>query len=175
MRGRSGGEHATCCSHRTNFCCGSEDIDTRCQNVLFAIVSVSPRARGMEGLPKVHSDHHLGEGVSATPSVVPSVTDDETLAAESDPALGALAGKLHRFAVRNHRFFAGFAAAKYTKHGPGALFVFGNCGMEHTLAEEGDGTCYEEATSCERHQSNVVAPRHRDGTQSDRAKRSEAK
>ena len=90
--------------------------------MLFAIVSVSPRARGMEGLPKVHSDHHLGEGVSATPSVVPSVTDDETLAAESDPALGALAGKLHRFAVRNHRFFAGFAAAKYTKHGPGALF-----------------------------------------------------
>ena len=118
--------------------------------MLFAIVSVSPRARGMEGLPKVHSDHHLGEGVSATPSVVPSVTDDETLAAESDPALGALAGKLHRFAVRNHRFFAGFAAAKYTKHGPGALFVFGNCGMEHTLAEEDDGTCYDEATSCER-------------------------
>ena len=104
----------------------------------------------MEGLPKVHSDHHLGEGVSATPSVVPSRTEDDKFAAESDPALGALAGKLHRFAVRNHRFFASFAAAKYTKHGPGALFVFGNSGLEHTLAEEGDGTCYDEATSCER-------------------------
>ena len=49
-------------------------------------------------------DHHLGEGVSATPSVVPSRTEDDKFAAESDPALGALAGKLHRFAVRNHDF-----------------------------------------------------------------------
>jgi len=112
--------------------------------------SVRHAPAAMEGLPKVHSDHHLGEGVSATPSVVPSRTEDDKFAAESDPALGALAGKLHRFAVRNHRFFASFAAAKYTKHGPGALFVFGNSGLEHTLAEEGDGKCYEEATSCER-------------------------
>ena len=118
-----------------------------------AIVITVSRARlpaAMEGLPKVHSDTHLGEGVSATPSVVPSRTDDDEFAADADPALGALAGKLHRFAVRNHRFFAGFAAAKYTKHGPGALFVFGNSGLEHTLAEEGDGELYEEATSCER-------------------------
>ena len=92
----------------------------------------------MAALPKVASDNHVGEGVSATPSTV-----------EDDPALGALTGKLHRFAVRNHEWFAGFAAAKYTKHGPGALFVFGNCGMEHMLAEEGDAL-YDEAVRCER-------------------------
>ena len=103
------------------------------------------RWRGLQG----PLGHHPG-GASATPSVVPSRTDDDEFAADADPALGALAGKLHRFAVRNHRFFAGFAAAKYTKHGPGALFVFGNSGLEHTLAEEGDGELYEEATSCER-------------------------
>ena len=93
----------------------------------------------MAALPKVASDNHVGEGVSATPSTV-----------EDDPALGALTGKLHRFAVRNHEWFAGFAAAKYTKHGPGALFVFGNCGMEHMLSEEGDAL-YDEAVRCERH------------------------
>ena len=67
-----------------------------------AIVITVSRARlpaAMEGLPKVHSDTHLGEGVSATPSVVPSRTDDDEFAADADPALGALAGKLHRFAV----------------------------------------------------------------------------
>ena len=74
-----------------------------------AIVITVSRARlpaAMEGLPKVHSDTHLGEGVSATPSVVPSRTDDDEFAADADPALGALAGKLHRFAVRNHRFLS---------------------------------------------------------------------
>ena len=55
-----------------------------------------------------------------------------------DAALGPVAGKLHRFAVDQFDVLAGFAACKYAKNGPGALFVFTNCGLDDLLVEHGD-------------------------------------
>ena len=56
----------------------------------------------------------------------------------ADDALGKLQGKLHRWAVSQHQFLAGFAATKYTKDGPGALFVFANCGLDDLLVADED-------------------------------------
>jgi len=68
----------------------------------------------------------------------PETAPDPAPVADDDAALGALQGKLHRFAVRNHGFIAAFAASKVTKHGDGVLFAFANVGMADLLAEEGD-------------------------------------
>ena len=56
----------------------------------------------------------------------------------ADAALGPIAGKLHRFAVDQFDVLAGFAACKFAKNGPGALFVFTNCGLDDLLLEHGD-------------------------------------
>ena len=52
---------------------------------------------------------------------------------ESEDALPQLQGRLHRWAVDQHQFLAGFAATKFSKNGPGALFVFANCGLDDLL------------------------------------------
>ena len=55
-----------------------------------------------------------------------------------DEAAARLNGKLHRFAVDQHKFLAAFASCKYTRHGPGALFCFTNVGLGDLLVEEGE-------------------------------------
>ena len=126
-------------AHRTNFC-GSQDA--KCQKICCDRhhCVTRPPARGDGGASKVHSDT---TSARACPRPLPWSRRGPTTT--SSPRIRPRAGRsgrqAHRLAVRNHRFFAGFAAAKYTKHGPGALFVFGNSGLEHTLAEEGDGEC----------------------------------
>ena len=66
-----------------------------------------------------------------------------------DEAAARLSGKLHRFAVDQHRFLASFASCKYTRHGPGALFCFTNVGLGDLLVEEGEPG-HEEARKYER-------------------------
>lgn len=66
------------------------------------------------------------------PAYVGAMTD------AGDAGLAPLAGKLHRFAVDQFDVLAGFAACKFAKHGPGALFVFTNCGLDDLLVEHGD-------------------------------------
>ena len=57
-------------------------------------------------------------------------------ARESPPdEVKILQGKLHRFLVDQHQVLAGFAACKYTKNGPGALFVFANVNLKDLLVE----------------------------------------
>ena len=57
-------------------------------------------------------------------------------ARESPPdEVKILQGKLHRFLVDQHQVLAGFAACKYTKNGPGALFVFANVNLRDLLVE----------------------------------------
>lgn len=59
-------------------------------------------------------------------------------AMSDDEAAARLNGKLHRFAVDQHKFLAAFASCKYTRHGPGALFCFTNVGLGDLLVEEGE-------------------------------------
>ena len=80
---------------------------------------------------------------------VTTITTTATTSTESEDGLPQLQGRLHRWAVDQHQFLAGFAATKYTKNGPGALFVFANCGLEDLLVADEDAE-YDAAQKLER-------------------------
>uniref|UniRef100_A0A7S0SL63 Uncharacterized protein n=1 Tax=Mantoniella antarctica TaxID=81844 RepID=A0A7S0SL63_9CHLO len=67
------------------------------------------------------------------PATASSASDDQ-----ADDALLQLQGRLHRWAVDQHQFLAGFSAVKFSQHGPGALFVFANCGLDDLLVADED-------------------------------------
>jgi hypothetical protein len=94
---------------------------------------------------------------------------------EAGDALPQLHGRLHRWAVDQHQFLAGFAAVKFSKDGPGALFVFSNCGLDDLLVADEDPEFssasrlerqtilvrvgYVDHTGCHRHQRTLLTTR----------------
>jgi predicted benzoate:H+ symporter BenE len=50
-----------------------------------------------------------------------------------NPSLEPLTLRLKIFNSQS-QFLAGFSAVKFSQHGPGALFVFANCGLDDLLA-----------------------------------------
>ena len=91
-----------------------------------------------DGKQKNAADVVGGETKMTTSTTTPATTTTTTTTNESEDGLPQLQGRLHRFAVDQHQFLAGFAATKYTKDGPGALFVFANCGLDDLLVADDD-------------------------------------